>query len=67
MSNIPINCYGRGGKTYAGSRDSMQAVGTACMPPNRHYSISITSTSAFKKCHKFYILLFLGNILHEKV
>lgn len=68
MPNIPINCNDQGGKLYAGSRDNMQAVGTACVATNRYYSTRIiTLTSAFKKHHKFYISLFIGNILHEKV
>lgn len=46
----------------------MKAVGTACVATNRYYSTRIiTLTSAFKKHHKFYISLFIGNILHEKV
>lgn len=67
MPNILINCHDQGGKPYAGSRDNTQAVGTACVAPNRYYSTQIiTLTSAFKKYHKFYILLFIGSILHEK-
>lgn len=68
MPNIPINCNDQGSKLYAGSRDNMQAVGTAHMATNSYYSTKIiTLTSAFKKYHKFYMLLFIGNILHEKV
>lgn len=65
MPNIPINCNDQGSKHYAGSGDNMHAAGTACVATNRYYSTrEITLTSAFKKYHKFYISLFIGNILH---